>query len=166
MVKRHPGPGLRPSQHVPDLPEAEAPEGPEVHHLPGAGGQGMDLPQQVQMALPGEHVLLRGGARQAVLRQGLLRFSFPQVLVPQVLGDLAQPDGHLAGAVEPVDGPDGLVEGLLGQLLRQVGVMALGEEKFIDGPGMGLVNFFHVGQGHLPPLCQVCPAGGGFVTRI
>ena len=66
------------------------------------------------------------------------------MLIPQVLGDLAEPDGDLAPAVEPVDGPHRLVKGLLGQFLRQVGVMALGEEKFVDRLGVLAVNGVHI----------------------
>ena len=74
------------------------------------------------------------------------------MLVPKVLGDLAQPHRDLAGAVETVHRADGLVEGLLGQLLCQVCIPALGQEKFIDGLGMLLVEPAHILHGHPPPF--------------
>ena len=66
------------------------------------------------------------------------------MLIPQVLCDLAQPDGELAGAVKAVDGADGLVKGLLGQLLGKVFVVGLGEEEVIDRLGILAVNGIHI----------------------
>ena len=86
-----------------------------------------------------------------------------EVLIPQVLGNLAQPDGDLAASVEPADGADGLVEGLLGQLLRQVRVAALGQEELIDGLGVLPLNGAHIIH-RGPSFHPVYPPRGGFVT--
>ena len=67
-----------------------------------------------------------------------------EVLVPQVFGDLAQPDGNLAAPVNPPDGADRLAKGPRGQLLRQVRVMALGQEELVDGLGVLTVNGAHI----------------------
>ena len=86
-----------------------------------------------------------------------------EMLVPQVLGDLAQPDGHFARPVEPSDGADGLVKSLLGQLLRQVRVMSLGQEELVDGLGVLLVNGAHIVH-QMSLLSPIYPPGRGFVT--
>ena len=98
----------------------------------------------------------------------------PEVLEPQVLGNLAQPDGDLAGPVKAVHGFDGLVKGLLGQLLGKAGVAALGKEKLINRLGVLLVNLLHVLQGPQPPFTGpagplflfIYPRKGGNVTGI
>ena len=89
--------------------------------------------------------------------------TLPQLLVPQVLGDLAQPDGQLAGAVEAADGANRLVKGLLGQLLRQVRVPALRQEKFIDRVGVTAVDGVHILHA-VPSFRLIYPPERGFVT--
>ena len=120
----------------------------------------MDFPQQFQLPLLGQRFLLCGGEHR--LRRALrsLPAVLAQMLVPKVLGDLAQPHRDLAGAVEA----DGLVEGLLGQLLCQVCIPALGQEKFIDGLGMLLVEPAHILHGHPPSFLFLNPFRKAFVT--
>ena len=162
-VKGHPGPGLRPAQNFPDLPETQSPERTQIHHLPPRLRQGVDAPQQRQVAVPVHRLRLgRGQRRQPVvgLRQRLLPAPFADVLVKKVLCDLAQPGRHLAAPVKAVRRPHRLVKGLLGQLLRCLRIMAQGEKKLIDCPGMGAVNFLHGFHGRLPPLfVHKSPAG-------
>ena len=77
------------------------------------------------------------------------------MLIPQVLGDLAQPDGHLAAAVKPVDGPHCLIKSLLGQFLRRLGVPALGEQKFVDRLRVLAVDGIQILHGVSPPFSGV-----------
>ena len=123
----------------------------------------MDPAEKVQLSRPAQGLRLGGGQGlqdALLLRQWLLPLLPAQVLVEKVLGDLAQPGGDLAAPVKAIRRPHRLVEGLLGQLLRQSIVMALGEEKLVHRPSMGPVNFLHVLHGFSPPLfVHTSPAG-------
>ncbi len=57
---------------------------------------------------------------------------------------MAQPHGDFAAAVEAADGADGLVKGLLGQILRKGRVMGLGQQEMVYGPGVLPVNGVHI----------------------
>ena len=87
------------------------------------------------------------------------------MLIPQVLCDLAQPDGELAAAVKPVDGADGLIEGLLCQLLGQITVPAQGQEEFLDRLGVLPVDLMHIVH-KTPPFTSYIRFGGGSLQRI
>ena len=56
-----------------------------------------------------------------------------------------------------MDGPDRLVKGLLGQLLRHVGIVAQGEEKFVHRRGMAAVDFVQIFHGGSPSLLSIYP---------
>ena len=77
------------------------------------------------------------------------------MLIPQVFGDLAEPDGELAAAVKPVNGADGLIEGLLCQVLGQICVPALSQEEFIDRLGVLLVDLMHIVHRTPPFTCYI-----------
>ena len=102
----------------------------------------------------------RGKGRQhgLVLREGDFPALAAQVAVPQMPGDLAQPYGDFAPSVKAVGGPDGLIKGLLGQFLRQIRVMAQGEEELVYSLGVTLVDSAH--RVHGPPSFHLLCVSG------
>ena len=61
----------------------------------------------------------------------------------EIFRDGAQPGGDLTAAVKAADAFDGLIKGLLRQLLRDVRIMGERKKVAINGLGMGAVYFIH-----------------------
>ena len=120
--------------------------------LPGVRVQLLHGPVQGQPALPLLRLLrwiVGGGLTgQVLLLQGNVPLPPLQLLVPQPLGDGAQPYLRRAVPAEGAQLSEGLAEGLLAQLLRQVSVPAQGEEIAVHQLGVLFIQVFTpVGHG-------------------
>ena len=114
-----------------DLLEFQTAEGVENENLPVGIPELKHCPAQAVAALPAEHGIL---GRWCGIRKGQLLVGGVGVaaaalgfLQPGVFADAAQPGVQAAAALEPVDVQKCLVEGLLQQFLRLVGVAGQGE---------------------------------------
>ena len=130
--------------------------------LPGVRVQLLHGPVQGQPALPLLRLLrwiVGGGLTgQGLLLQGNVPLPPLQLLVPQPLGDGAQPYLRRAVPAEGAQLSEGLAEGLLAQLLRQV-----------IGPmeGILLVDHGHPGTGGIGlHLCEGFQRAGYAVTAL
>ena len=111
-------------------------------------------------------VPVRKAALQPVVPRLLLQLcpvlSLPaqrEVLVP---GDLAQPHPQLAVPPELVDGGQCPEEGLLGHLLRRVGVPAEGQDVAVHVGEIRLIDLLKIRHGLLSVIGRM---DGGFVTK-
>ena len=76
-------------------------------------------------------------------------------LAKVIISQFGGPDGELAAAVKPINGANGLIEGLLCQVLRQIRVLALSQEEFIDRLGVLLVDLMHIVHRTPPFTCYI-----------
>ena len=67
---------------------------------------------------------------------------------PGVFADAAQPGVQAAAPLEAVDVEEGLVEGLLEQLLRLSFVAGQRQEEPVDRSAVGVIQFFKAPHGH------------------
>ena len=74
-------------------------------------------------------------------------FSAAAFLQPCVFADAAQPGVQTAAALKTVDVQKGLVESLLQQLLRLVGIAGQGQEEPVERFSVGFIEVFKSGHG-------------------
>ena len=102
--------------------------------------------------LPAEHGLLRGrgGSLQLQLLVGGVGVAAPAAALaqPGVFADAAQPGVQAAAPLEAVNMEEGLVEGLLEQLLRLSFVAGQRQEEPVDRSALGVIQFFKAPHGH------------------
>lgn len=107
---------------------------------------------QALRLLPAEHGLLRGGggSLQLQLLVGGVGVAAPAAALvqPGVFSDAAQPGVQAAAPLKAVDVEEGLVEGLLEQLLRLSFVAGQRQEEPVDRLSMGVIQFFKAPHGH------------------
>ena len=108
-------------------------------------------PAKALCLLPAEHGLLRcgGGSLQLQLLVGGVGVAAPAAALaqPGVFADAAQPGVQAAAPLEAVDMEEGLVEGLLEQLLRLSFVAGQRQEEPVDRFAMGVIQFFKAPHG-------------------
>ena len=124
----------------------------EDEHIPLGLFQPQHRPAQALRLLCPEHGGLRGGrgvgqCQLLVGRVGVAA-STAALAQPCVFADAAQPGVQAAAAFKPVDVEEGLVEGLLEQLLRLLFVAGQGEEEPVDRLALGGIEFFKAPHGH------------------
>ena len=101
---------------------------------------------------PAEGGLLRGGSGvgQLQLLVGGVGVAVPAAALaqPSVFADAAQPGVQAAAPLKAVDVEEGLVEGLLQQLLRLSFVAGQRQEEPVDRLAMGMIQFVKAPHGH------------------
>ena len=126
-----------------DLPELQTAVGVEDEDLPVGVLQCKHRPAEPLGLLPAGQVLLRRRGRvcQPEVLVGGVGVAAPAaaLLQPGVFADAAQPGIQAAAALEAVDVEEGLVEGLLQQLLRLVRIPGQGQEEPVDRLALGFV---------------------------
>ena len=124
----------------------------EDEDLPLGILQRLYRPPEALRPLPAEHGVLRGGSGvgQLQLLVGSVGVAAPAAALaqPGVFADAAQPGVQAAAPLEAVDVKEGLIEGLLEQLLRLVRVAGQRQEEPVDRLALGGIQFFKAPHGH------------------
>ena len=124
----------------------------EDEDLPLGILQPLHRPPQSLCLLPAEHGVLRrgGGILQRQLLVGRVGVAAPAAALaqPGVFADAAQPGVQAAAPLEAVDVEEGLVEGLLQQLLRLTFIARQRQEEPVDRLALGMIQFFKAPHGH------------------
>ena len=135
-----------------DLLQLQAAVGPQDEDLPVGIGQIEDGLTQSAALLPLQEIRFRGGGwvGQVQILVGRVGVTAAALTFaePGVFSDAAQPGVQAAAAFKPVDVEEGLVEGLLEQLLRLLFVAGQGEEEPVDRLALGMIQFFKAPHGH------------------
>ena len=135
-----------------DLPELQTAVGVEDEYVPLGLFQCQHRPSQNLRLLCPEHGRFRRGrgVGQCQLFVGGVGVAAPAAALPQpsVFADAAQPGVQAAATFKTVDVEEGLVEGLLQQLLRLLLVAGQGEEEPVNRLALGGIEFFKSPHGH------------------
>ena len=126
-----------------DLPELQTAVGVEDEHIPLGLFQCQHRPAQTLRLLCPEHGGLRcgRGIGQCQLLIGSVGVSAPTAALAQpcVFADAAQPGVQAAASLKAVDVKEGLIKGLLQQLLRLMLVAGQCQEEPIDRLAVGFI---------------------------
>ena len=135
-----------------DLLELQAAVGVEDEDLPLGILQLQHGLSKALGLLPAERGLLRGGSGvgqlQLLVGRVGIAASAAALVQPGVFADAAQPGVQAAAPLEAVDVEEGLVEGLLEQLLRLSFVAGQRQEEPVDRSAVGVIQFFKAPHGH------------------
>ena len=142
-----------------DLCKGQFAVDPQPEHLPVRFGQGMKLLVKAQCSFPLLQFLPRqgGGAghiRQSVVQRGQFPLLPPVCIRQGVFGNLTQPDIQCTAALEPVNGIQRLVKGLLGQFCCQFLVLAQCHQVSVHGLVILQINLLKTAVLHvrIPPF--------------
>jgi hypothetical protein len=125
----------------PDIPEAELPQSPQREYFPVRFVQMMQQPVNAHAFIPAHNGFFRSGGRVGMGFRRVQRLSFflPLLRDPDIPGDCAQPGFQAASFLKPVQGPQCLKKGFLGDFLGCGRVSGKGERIPVHRVKVGLV---------------------------